>query len=697
MSQKAAKRQKFCASCFNYINSCDCLGNLDDHAHLTDFETTGKDDDEPEESDDVWYFRAEIGPTLLTVGNIGLMGLLSMKEMWTTDPPANPSLYLSIPKDRLPMSAVNVNSNIIGKPQLIAPKTPWEIPFFELEYYKPQGKSDEQIEKERKDCEDDAEKKGKSKRKCFFKYLWNKAQQKLTVTEDDLKYAVSQAVDVSAIEGYYGAFVFAKPFVPPRLWNLANNSVVPGCGHGWIEQDLIDGGDPAKDLDCSGLLLSNVPGAEDFWKDNQNGTNGPNPYDGGVTTPFSTARMLTMPHVPPPVPRDDQLPCSKLQYNQGKCEPPDDPPPPYIPPPITKPPTGPPIVPPEPPIDPPIDTLLPGWTITPNAVFNMAMVQVHDKTRSTWYNSGSTGFPDDRSRPHLAWGSPAVPWTTGEVLNITDMQFRVPPAPLNGIGIYSGPYEWCTLRIFCANGLANPNQLFQLKLVLKSGSEPITGNAFEITWEGSNGIDLNGPSSKVFGNSVTSSFRKSVKAGIEFAMVRIRPLHKILPNGSVQDWKIDSSTNWDIQAKPVFKRASDMVWDTSINGGVTPTFDPANGRMILSASNVHPTSIDGTFNYGIMRSDGIRVIGPNMSFINGEVVVSHNIGAQPSIGVAQVHKGSNTGDGGLTPVQAGSGFRANMFGVDPGQVGTVTKYAVGTANIQGSFSGYFGIINNWTK
>jgi len=677
MSDKAAKRQKFCASCFNYINSCDCLGNLDDHAHLTDFEVTGKDDDEPEESDDVWYFRAEIGPTLLTVGNIGLMGLLSMKEMWTTDPPANPSLYLSIPKDRLPMSAVNVNvGQYPSKPEYIAPQHPWEIPFFKLKIPTPKSKTDEEIDKDYKDCLDKAGKKKGAKFKCLAKYLWEKAQQKLTVTEEDLKYAVSKAVDVSAIEGYYGAFVFAKPFVPPRLWNAANNSVVPGCGHGWIEQDLIDGGDPAKDLDCSGFLISNVPGAEEFWNDNQTGTNMPNPYDGGVTTPFSQARMLTMPHVPPPVPRDDVLPCSKLQYQQGKCEPPDDPPPPYLPPPISKPPPTV-IVPPEPPVDPPTEpplSVIPDYSITPNAKFGMAIFQLEDKRRNTWYNSGTLGFADDRCRPHLAWGSSAVVPNDGTTLNQQDqVQFRVPPSPVPNSG-NTGPFEWGSYAIFCMNHRPNPNQLFQIELIFDAGV-PATGQ-FEFSWD--NGVKKETKS----GASLIFNYKKSVRAGIDCVRLRITPKHRISDANTIQDWKMNVYTNWDVNCKPIYRRASALSGDFQIAdcGGPAITYDSGNGRMIL-------TNTTGARQY----ASNVITKPPQFGYGNGEFVYSVNI--CPNTDNAQCHKCVNTGDGGLTPVMTSSYFDIYYIQRPVG----IFNWNFNASAIPGSFSGYFGQTLLWSK
>lgn len=678
-------RRAFCASCFNFIDSCDCLGNLEDHEHLNDFEREGKleeDDDEDGNrgNDDdkvdgaVYYFRFQVGPTLDQIGKIGLGALLSMKEMWTTDPPDNPSLYMSIPKSRFPMDKVNINGQFPNKPIYVNPQHPWELQYFTLDNipFEPE-KTDAQIAKELKDCLKDAVKKKGLVRKglaviaCNANALSDKAGAESQVSFEDLITGFKKTLPEIPPGVYYATLPVIASYTPPRLWKIANNAIVPGCAFHWIEMHLIDGSYPARDFDCSQKFASNVAGVDTYWDNNELGSSGPSYEDfyGREPTSSNQSRSLMLPYVPPPVEPPGQ--CPQWMAEAGLCR--DDPPPPYEPPPVTKPPPGV-VIPPEeiviPPEEPPL-TPLTDSEITKNINYPLALVQISNKQRVgatgalTWYNSGTTGFPDDRSRPHLSWGAAATPYATGDFVD-KPVKLVVPERT----------YEFLTCFYFHMAHRAGTDTVY-LKLTYNNGTRP-NGMGFKVYWDEDplNEVSKNG-------NSVTFSHTRSFAAGFDIGVVQITPLHYNATAG--QEFDVEYITAWDQRIRPIFTRAQSLSWSQP-NGGPAPTFtgdgtityqDPAN-----AAIGPRVTITQGA------RVDGFRVQAPCFSWGAGECVISATNAFGDS---AAIHKMSNTGDGGITPVVS--------YGYKSFWDSSNAAFSHNTAKIPGSFGLYYGACLAW--
>ena len=100
----------FCARCWNYVDFCDCIN------YEYDLETEPEKviplppEDKNPEVGTVWYFRSPIVETSLglesaNASKFGLGVLLSIESLWTIEPPpGDPSMYLSIPVERLPLN-----------------------------------------------------------------------------------------------------------------------------------------------------------------------------------------------------------------------------------------------------------------------------------------------------------------------------------------------------------------------------------------------------------------------------------------------------------------------------------------------------------------------------------------------------------------------------------------------------------------
>ncbi|ALE29694.1 hypothetical protein [Lake Sarah-associated circular virus-28] len=690
----ASRKYKFCASCFNYCDSCDCLGNLEDHEHINTFERPGKGNDDDEEIDDeeeddnrnkgggeVWYFRAQVDLTLMAGGNMLLGALMTMEEMWTDIPPDNPSLYLSIPKSRFPMDPVNIGGSFPNKPEYIKPKYPWEIPYFQLSYPRPPEKSDAAIASQAKDCTKDCLKRfsfrpvrlGICTAKCAVIAAGKKAFNEFNVSLEDIYLGVQKTINLDNLPLYIGLIPLIKKYTPPRLWNAADDSVVPGCGFQWVEMHLIDGSDPSSDFDCSGKLSSNVDGVDQFWSDNQNGGDTSETlkdYYPDASDPTTDVRMMMMPHVPPPVPPVGPPRCTQWALDHGFCDKDDDPPP-YIPPPPTH--VDPPII-----VDPPIvlpptgtpPTVLPTYDITNNINFPMAVIQYNSKTRADWYNSGSTGYADDRQRPHLNWGAAAIPLKTGDVID-RGVTLEIP----------ENNYEYvdCFFYYMAHRPIAGR---VSMRLTYVSGPKP-SGMGFKVHWDNS---VKPGDTQTLRGDVTTFQFNKNMPAGISIHSFRLTPLH-VNPPGlqNKQEFKLEFFTAWDKDCKPVFTLARDIPWETPY-GGPPPVFNGIGVVDFIGNNNkdciaAHPIPLNPMVG-------GVRVKPPTFSWGNGECIICHN--QDPKLPGVAVHKMNNTGDGGITPINSQSYF---FTWVNPSANG----YGQGIARIDGSLGSYYGACKSWTK
>jgi len=654
----SSKRFKFCASCFNYINSCDCLGNLSDHAHLTDFEVPGKqeeDDDHNDDKGDVWYFRAQIGISLNEFGTLGVGAALRIPSMWTKVPPENPELYLSIPVERMD----NFNPVNIAPPlrpvQMFTPQAPWEIEFFTVDSYNKQTKDDAQIAQELKDCLKKAAKKKAGKRIrvaiCFASAGIKKGQQFFNPDAEALYDAVDDFLPEN-IEGYYGLIPYVSYVAPDRLVESLEQAIIPSWGHLWIEQHLIDGNDPVQDSSFDNLLINNVDGVDSFWTDNTQGGGDFNyqDYYGDITDPNTQARMLTMPHVPPPVPPVGPPRCTPWAIENGFCE--DQKPPPYDNPPITtkpKPPTSPPIPPPPPvTMQPPAEP--PEWPDDPTEeLFNAPWAIAQLPIWESQFAPINTPF-DYRNYPHFSWGSPVqglvpdgTPYIAGLQLNVSDVnQPQTIPMELRFNWYYMGE-----------GNLKDYTFRFDVKQNDTFGSVP------DHTWTC---IDypLIAPKRKV-GREYSVEFMVPRVAAREadnlLSYVRFQIL--ILPPGSVkQKFTCTPYNAWAPSIKPVaiyfaaglspvglFQGSQQDPNDTPDREDVNPIYTilgPNNTPTIRSLDNPWQWSFG---DYGIVSP---LPLFPTFLLGNGEM----HIAPYPVSGSDKewVVKMVNTGDGGLTPV-----------------------------------------------
>jgi len=652
-------KYKFCASCFNYINSCDCLGNLEDHEHINDFERPGKDDDMEEddnEDSDVWYFRVPVGPTLDEFGNIGLGGLLSSPLMWTKEEPADPSMYLSIPVNRLPFDKVNVGGKFPQPPQYIQPKNPWEIPFFKLRDVKIKEKTDEQLLKDLQECIKDCGKKKLGKRfciaKCNVKYLYQKAQNELVVTMEDLFVAVQKVMPENP-EGFYVFAPLAKRITPPRLWNFANQAIVPGCGFQWIEMHLIDGSDPAKDMDCNGKLSSNVDGVDDYWNDNSSG-GGPSyiDYYGQAGDLTSDARMLMMPFVPPPVPPVGPTRCTPWAIANGFCDE-EERPPEYKPPPWDKPPptTDPPVVifPPDPPIvDPPVDppVIVPpseppifplDWEVKTNTYTPFGLFQVK--------SDGDVPFTTNqfKLRPHLQWGATGgTLWPPDEAAWSPELKWKVPAENLGTDTSGTAPGAFFNCMWLNPGEVGDPVTL-TFKFTFVSGN---VGDTFlwQFASPGTGGVNhtvalVAGLLPQQFTHTTTCQNRGPCAERI--AVTRIA--------GAGGPSKLESRIQYfcpfDPKVRPVFRRYGTHGFRQQLpplSGDTWPPVLDSLGILLWSSStNRDVRSItDYTVTFGL----------PAYLLWNGEHSNEFSqFGGTSSATTGVITKSVNTGDGGVTP------------------------------------------------
>lgn len=120
----------FCSRCWNYVDFCDCIN----YEYDLEFEQEKVIPPPPEEKQPevgtVWYSRFPIAETALglesaNADKFGLGILLSNENMWTLEPPADPSLYLSIPVNRLPLNTVTSNYRPGGTFNMYL--QPWEL------------------------------------------------------------------------------------------------------------------------------------------------------------------------------------------------------------------------------------------------------------------------------------------------------------------------------------------------------------------------------------------------------------------------------------------------------------------------------------------------------------------------------------------------------------------------------------------
>lgn len=625
LSKKYINKYKFCASCFNYVDSCDCLGNLEDHQHINDFERPGKDDDDPDDDNvvtDVWYFRAQIGPTLDQFGSIGLAGALAIPDMWTRDPPADPTKYLSIPVDRFPMPPVNRGGSVFGGVDMVAPKQPWEIPFFGLRNLPdfPQ-KTDAQIAEELRKCLKAAAKKKFKRIKmaaCTAKAAVQYAQSHSTYSYDDM-IADVKAQFPSVVKGFYVAAPLVSQVVPPKLWKLADQAVVPGCGFQWIEMQLIDGSDPALSLDCTDKFSNAVDGVEDFWNDNQSGGGKTSDIYGDLADPITQPRMLMMPFVPPPV-------------KPPKIDDPLDPPVPYDPPPIVTPPTvtqPPSVV--QPPVDPPI-TGTP-YNERPNHPIFACMIQVSelgiDFPLAIINNQAPPG--DYRRLPFLSWGAAA-----GARPNNGDTMTNVPLYLKTTNRHQAGDFVLFRWYYITTTTPASKSVRFQCKL------KRIAGDSWMkvILQRKISGVYTNvfTGSSQGTGAEMFLAFDVTVPAGtghIECAWY--------FPDVNTQGltWELFPTTSWDPDVLPIYTWPSLSGW-TQAFPSPAPQFEPAvnptNG--VLSYDNKNRDTI-------VTCARAVAVKPFSCMLCSGEVSMTNNR-FFTNAGVPRVFKCD--GAGGLSPI-----------------------------------------------
>jgi len=680
-----SRKYKFCASCYNYIDSCDCLGNLEDHEHLNDFEREGKDDMDEDDVDEddkddgpIYYFRFPVGVLLSQVGNIGTAAMLRIPGNWTTDPPADPTKYLSIPKSRFPMTPHNQGT--ILAPKIKSPKNPWEIQFFkgDLNTWLPE-KTNAVIAKEWKDCAKRCKWRPACHLRCAVAAGVKKAKAEFESSPEDIYVAFDKWLPEQP-PGFQTALVMgAGLFVPERAWRRANNMIVPGCGFQWIEMHLIDGSDPAGDVDCSGKLSSNVEGVAGFWNDNQSGSLDYSDYYGENPTDPNMSRSLMMPFVPPPVPKGPPR-CTPWAIRNGFCNDDDDQPP-YKPPPIT---TKPPIVDPEDPdVPPPEDPIVlppiedpPELTIfdvTEAVSFPMCIAQVPFLNRTTW---GLGGDYDARFYPHIKWGSPAPLFETGDIVDQPVELF------LTGNGKVG---MQCPLRLWQLN--AEPKILSRVWLEYTQMGTDGPVPVFTVKGPG-----IAGESKPFTGRSGSFSFSGPVRAGFDAFDIEIIQQHN---NGGVaQFFDLNLITNWDVQCKPIFRRAIADSWYGFSPESVVPQFG-GNDEIQYTAggANIAPKAFgQNVTNLPPMISFGgnlIRVKPPPFMFGNGECYMCH---ADPRIANdrSEVVKMVNTGGGGITPIQS-KFWMLNWWYTN------FNEWYPSTMSSQGSQGSYSGSIVAWTK
>lgn len=93
----------FCASCWNFCHSCDCLAYHDQLEDQPIPVSTSEDSEKRKINDGDWYFMIPFKPAVEEVGLIGMKLLLETPQLWTQTPPLSlpTSHLLVIPKEDL--------------------------------------------------------------------------------------------------------------------------------------------------------------------------------------------------------------------------------------------------------------------------------------------------------------------------------------------------------------------------------------------------------------------------------------------------------------------------------------------------------------------------------------------------------------------------------------------------------------------
>jgi len=651
------KRYKFCASCYNYVNSCDCLGNLSDHDHLTPFERPGKEPEDKEDHDDmkeegeVWYFRAQIGVSLNEFGTLGVGAALRIPEMWTKVPPENPELYLSIPVERMDnFNAVNVAP--FGKrPEMFTPKFPWEIQFFTTDGLIKNTKTDAQIAQELKDCLKKAVKKklGRLARiaLCHAAAAFKKTSQFFNPDAEAMYDAVDDFLPDN-IEGYYALIPYVGYVAPDRLVENLEQQIIPGWGHLWIDQHLFDGNDPVNDSHSNYTLLSNVQGVQSFWNDNTTGGGEFNyeDYYGNVTDPNTQARMLTMPYVPPPV----QPPSECDSRARSSCEP--------------RPPSYPPDRPPYPPEDPVEPPFEPPETVGPEdpkippendgEIFNLYEAPWTLVQLPIWELPGAVqgGEFDYRNYPHLDWGP-----TANQLFPPTDGVYKR-DLILKTIPEQIGPKELKFRWYYLAE--TNANQVFNLLVDQQVDNAGNLVGAMKHVWT----IDEI-PSFRAI-TKLTRQYRLDVTVPTNTRrgnLIRYYTFKCVIDApGAQQEFKLRPFSSWDPLIEPKVQRINESLIGAA-NGGddfeytfvETVTGPPAQGvEAVEFRSFRNPTAFLDVPRQFVIGAGSPPYGRPNFPvfFLGTGECNTQTSGSFIPTNPIWVHKNTNTGDGGLTPFHA---------------------------------------------
>lgn len=249
---------KYCASCYNYIDFCDCLGNFGEYEHLVDFSVSGREKEE-QPTDNTWYFLGPINLLLEHTGELGLWAALKHPKLWTKNPPLDHLERLSIPQSRLDEMAEQRYKSYHDPNQFNTPAetffdltpgklqkpNPWNLDFFD-----PSIRDKPPIES-LKDVRDDIIEKCKKKKTrvgamaCiaiqFAKAGISDALVKFL--EDPVLPEFIPWVEIDGINpiwiipfaASYGTWV--GKFI--KKWNIS-----PGPHFNWLDQHIIDGTDP---------------------------------------------------------------------------------------------------------------------------------------------------------------------------------------------------------------------------------------------------------------------------------------------------------------------------------------------------------------------------------------------------------------------------------------------------------------------
>nr|WPR18629.1 MAG: hypothetical protein [Crogonang virus 31] len=240
-------RHMFCSRCWNYVDACDCINYSYDLEVEPSRSIPAPPEEQPPEVGTVWYFRAPIRDTSLLfesngIDRLGLALTLTEESLWTLEPPpGDPSDYLSIPVDRLPLNS----------PFDFAPgqsydqyQMPWDFNFFN--YDGPSFADVKSLAEALMSCNS----KRLGRRICKLKELGKHFAGSFKV--EDVPIPPGMADEILGLSGVITPemlLLIIQHYIPDALLKEFNNSTKTAIDYEWIHQHLVDGTDPPDGYD----------------------------------------------------------------------------------------------------------------------------------------------------------------------------------------------------------------------------------------------------------------------------------------------------------------------------------------------------------------------------------------------------------------------------------------------------------------